>query len=123
MATPFSNTIDKEALQQRASEVGSELLERANEAGSTGMNVLADQLLKAGEYVETRASDLAEQYQVQITQEQVALVTDRIVTAADYLRRKDPRAVAEDIDGGVRAHPWRSAAIGFGLGYIIARWF
>jgi hypothetical protein len=94
----------------------SDLLERANEIGARGMSALADTLSRAGTYVESHARDF------DLDPSDLRTVTAPIGRAADYLRTQDPKAAVQDLDKSIHAHPYRSIAIGFGVGFLIARW-
>ena len=107
--------------QENVASSSHDLLARANSAGARGMSALADTLSRAGDYVEERASDLAEQMQWNLTREDLGAVIDPIERAAEYLRSQDPIGAAEDIDRAVHAHPWRSIAIAFGIGYLLSK--
>ncbi|MCC7380469.1 MAG: hypothetical protein IT384_01465 [Deltaproteobacteria bacterium] len=104
-----------------AQDAGRELLEAANKKGQRGMSALGQQLEHAASFVSREAGEAAERGQLPIDREKVGAVTDRIQSAASYLRENDPKSMLEDVDTAIRKHPYRAMAIGLGIGWLIGR--
>ncbi len=114
-----SNTTPDE-LKSRASDLAkdtsSHLANRANQTGARGMTSLADSIDRAAQRLDDSAAE-----QDKIPADKVAVVSERMHGAANYLREKDPRGMLSDVDGAIQRHPYRAMAAGLAIGWVVGR--
>lgn len=99
-----------ERVRQRTDEASHEAAERVDSA----MNVTGDRLHDAARTLRERAPS----GQVGDVAESAARALER---SGDYLRQSDVETVRSDLETVIRDHPIQSLAVGFGVGFMIAR--
>lgn len=97
-------------LRRRAEDTGRQAGERADSA----INTAGDRMHDAARTIRERAPG----GQVGDVASQAADALDR---GGDYLRSKDVNSMRGDLETIVREHPIQSLAVGFGVGFMIAR--
>jgi ElaB/YqjD/DUF883 family membrane-anchored ribosome-binding protein len=99
-----------EQVRHRAEEAGHEAADRVDSA----MTSTGDKLHDAARTLRERAPE----GQVKEVAEGAARALER---SGDYLRRADVDTVRSDLETIVREHPIEALAVGFGVGFLIAR--
>lgn len=105
---------EREDLKKRSRELAEDTRrhagETANEYGSRGMNKMGERIDRAADYIDQRRG-------------RETPIGQRLHEAAGWMREHDTRDMMESLDEMVRAHPYRSMAIGVALGYVVGRIF
>jgi hypothetical protein len=104
----------REDLKQRSRELADDTKRHAGDTahqyGSRGMNKVGDGIDRAAEFIDKRRG-------------RETPIAERLHDAAGWMREHDTRDMMEGLDSAVRAHPYRSMAIGVAFGYVIGRLF
>lgn len=112
-----------EKAKELVSDVGREVLQRANQQGQRGMQAVGDQLERAANFVGANVGPAVANVEVPgVKREHVDAVADGLHSAAAYLRDTDPSSLLTDVDHAIQRHPYRAMAIGLGIGYLVGRW-
>jgi ElaB/YqjD/DUF883 family membrane-anchored ribosome-binding protein len=130
-------TVDR--VRQRAEEAGREATDRASDVrdqiqdtaeqvrqrAEDASHEAADRVDSAMTSTGDRLHDAARTIRERAPSGQVGEVADKAAEAlersGDYLRRSDVGDVRSDLETIVREHPIQSLAVGFGVGFMIAR--
>ena len=118
VATPDELKAQASELARDASKI---LAQEANTIGKRGMEVAAVKVHEAADYVHDKGHEVAADERYPVEAAQVDNVTEGMRKTADYLERNDPSGVVADVDGLVRAHPYKAIAAGLVVGWIIGR--
>ena len=76
-------------------------------ADLVGSTALGERLERAGAFLEEKGKG--------------RFIANRLHSAGRYLQEHDTRGLARSIDSAICAHPYRSIAVGLGLGWIVGR--
>lgn len=115
----MAETFDKdngtrEDLKKRSRELADDTRrhagETANDYGSRGMNAVGERMDRAADFIDQRRG-------------RETPIGERLHNAAGWMREHDSREMMEGLDSAVRAHPYRSMAVGVAFGYVIGRLF
>jgi ElaB/YqjD/DUF883 family membrane-anchored ribosome-binding protein len=105
---------EREELKKRSRELADDTRrharETANEAGARGMAAVGERIDRAADYIDERRG-------------RETPIAERLHDAAGWMREHDARDMMKGLDSAVRAHPYRSMAIGVAFGYVIGRIF
>lgn len=122
-AKPMPERQIPERAKELATDVGREVLTRANEQGQRGMKAVGEGLSRAANYVGSNVgAAVADAELPGVRREHVDAVADGLHSAAKYLKTNDPESLLVDLDGAIRRHPYRAMAVGLGIGYLVGRW-
>ena len=105
-------------LAERARDLGREVVAEAERHGRKGMQRVGATLEAAGQQVE---AELGRGVVPGVTREQAHAVGEQLGSAGRSLQGNDPRTLLADVDDAIRRHPYRAAAITFGIGWLIGR--
>jgi hypothetical protein len=105
-------------LVDRARDLGREVVAEAERHGRKGMQRVGATLEAAGQQVE---AELGRGAVPGVSSEHARAVGEQLGSAGRYLQGNDPRSLLADVDDAIRRHPYRAAAITFGIGWLIGR--
>lgn len=101
--------------QENVSEYGGRLGERFRAGAGSGLDRAAEAIDNAGDWIVQKGDPLAKAAPV------ARQVADALETSAEYLRTQDLTKVKTDVEKEVQEYPLRSAAIVFGIGFVLGR--
>ncbi|NTW97043.1 MAG: apolipoprotein A1/A4/E family protein [Oscillochloris sp.] len=108
-------------VRDRVQETADQVRQRAEEAGREATDRVDSAMTSTGD----RLHDAARTIRERAPNGQVGEVADKAAAAlehgGDYLRRSDVGDVRSDLETIVRKHPIQSLAVGFGVGFMVAR--
>ena len=114
---------DAETIKAQASHTAAEVKDRVADLGRRAENKLDQGRLRAADTVDTTAATLRDKADrfASATSQTVHNVTDKLQSAADYIRDNDARAMMEDVADFVRRYPAQSLAAAAVVGFLAGR--
>lgn len=109
--------------RDKAAEFGATARDKASEFGTTANERADSAMSAAGQRMEDFASTLRERAPEGRMGEVAMGAADALKRGGDYLESADLNMVRGDFEDLVRRYPMHSLAIGFGLGFLLARAF
>jgi ElaB/YqjD/DUF883 family membrane-anchored ribosome-binding protein len=97
------------------SEYGGRVGDRLRTGAGSGLEKAAEAVHNAGDWIVQKGDPIAKAAPV------ARQVADALETSAEYLRTQDMTKMKGDVEKEVREYPLRSAAIMFGIGFILGR--
>lgn len=92
-----------------------------NELGGEGMTAAGKKVDQLADMVTEKGLEAAVDERSPVTAEQIDATVGSIRAAASYLHESDPASVLQATDRAVRAHPYRSIAIGLCAGWMVGK--
>jgi ElaB/YqjD/DUF883 family membrane-anchored ribosome-binding protein len=114
---------DAETIKAQASQTAAEVKDRVANLGRRAEDKLDQGRLRAADTVDTTAATLRDKADrfASVTSHTVHNVTDKLQSAADYLRDNDARAMMEDVADFMRRYPAQSLAAAAVVGFLAGR--
>jgi len=109
--------------KDKAAEFGATARDKAGEFGSTANERADSAMSAAGQRMEDFATTLRERAPEGRVGEFAVGAADALKRGGDYLESADLNMVRGDMEDLIRRYPVHSLAIGFGLGFLLARAF
>src|SRR5438876_7762228 len=109
--------------RDKAAEFGATARDKAAEFGTTANERADTAMSAAGQRMEDFAATLRERAPEGRMGEVAMGAADALKRGGDYLESADLNVVRGDLEDLVRRYPMHSLAIGFGLGFLLARAF
>ncbi len=104
-----------EDARENLSEYGGRLGDRLRTGAGTGLGKAAEAVQTAGDWIVQKGDPIAKAAPV------ARQVADALGTSAEYLRTQDMEKMKDDVEKEVQEYPLRSAAIVFGIGFVLGR--
>jgi hypothetical protein len=109
--------------RDKAAELGGTARDKAAELGTTANQRADSAMTSAGQRMEDLATTLRERAPEGRMGEMAMGAADALKRGGDYLEAADLNMVRGDMEDLIRRYPMQSLAIGFGLGFLLARAF
>ncbi|MCU1242586.1 MAG: Late embryosis abundant protein [Candidatus Acidoferrum typicum] len=106
-----------------ATDAGTEVKDKVSDLGRKAGEKLDQGRVRAADTVDSTAATLRDRADqlASTTSNAVHNVTDKLQSAADYIRDNDARAMMEDVGDFMRRHPAQSLAAAAVVGFLAGR--
>ncbi len=108
-------------VRDRVEETAGQVRERAEEAGHQATERVNSAMTTTGDRMHDAARTLRERAPGGQVGDVAEKAADALERGGDYLREADVSTVRSDLEAIVREHPLQSLAVGFGVGFMVAR--
>jgi ElaB/YqjD/DUF883 family membrane-anchored ribosome-binding protein len=117
------SAIDEETIKDQASQRAAQVKDRVADLGRKAGDRIDQGRVRAADTVDGTASTLREGADrlASATSQTVHNITDKLQSAADYLRDNDAQAMMEDVAEFMRRYPAQSLAVAAVLGFLAGR--
>jgi ElaB/YqjD/DUF883 family membrane-anchored ribosome-binding protein len=102
-------------VKENISEYGGRLGDRLRTEAVSGLDRAAEAVHTAGDWIVQKGDPIAKAAPV------ARQVADALGTSAEYVRTQDMTKMKADVENEVQEYPLRSAAIVFGIGFVLGR--